>query len=253
MANTTLRAVREGLRLTQDEFAKRIREAGERLNERNDCTLRTVQRWESGAVSYPRRHFIRAIEAATGYSIDQLGFDYVAKGGSFWEDHDAGISGVTQIAQDTRIPGHMVGGPPVSLSGIWESRCTYKSSSRDESFVDLSHLVLSHVGNQMTARSIDGSITGGGSLIVKLEQRIQIVTGTWEQKTGDDSYYQGQIFHGAVQMHIDATGTMMKGAWTGFGRDFDVNTGPWEMLRRDSNTRNAGRYAFVPGEQPSTD
>jgi DNA-binding transcriptional regulator YiaG len=49
--NTALRAVRDGLRLSQDEFARAIREAGERLGEPNDCTKRLVQRWESGLVS----------------------------------------------------------------------------------------------------------------------------------------------------------------------------------------------------------
>lgn len=115
--------------------------------------------------------------------------------------------------------------------------------------VDMANLVLVHSATQITAHSIAGSVTDGGSIMMRLELRGRVVTGTWEQTTGAESYYRGQLFHGAVQLQVDATGGRMKGAWTGFGRDFDVNTGPWELIRREVGTRATEDYEHVPGGQ----
>lgn len=242
MANTALRAIRESLRLSQDEFAQKIREAGAKLGEPNECTTRTVQRWETGNVSYPRRHMVRAIELVAGYPAEKLGFDHVPRGESYWDHTD----GPVQVVADARMAPPSVTIVMPTLTGIWESRCTYHSSSRDETFVDLSHLMLIHSANEITAHSIRGSVTDGGSIIMRLETRGRVVTGTWEQTTGAESYYRGQLFHGAVQLQVEASGTRMKGAWTGFGSDFDVNTGPWELIRRETGTRDVESYARVP-------
>src|SRR4051794_28760902 len=53
-ANTTLRAVRMGLLMSQDDFARAIRAAGARAGEPNDANKRLVQRWESGDIASPR-------------------------------------------------------------------------------------------------------------------------------------------------------------------------------------------------------
>lgn len=241
MANTELRAVREAMRLSQEEFARKIREAGDALNEPNECSERTVQRWEQGAISYPRRHLVRSIEYVTGYPAEQLGFDLVPRVGKL-SDHMGGQ--VVQVVPDARV--HTAPSIMPTLSGIWESRCTYESSSRGETLVDLAHLVVVHAGSEITARSIDGSMTDESKVIMRLEARGRVVTGTWEETTGPSSYYRGQVFFGALQLQVDASGTRMKGAWTGFGSDFDVNTGPWELIRRENGTRNVDAYARVP-------
>lgn len=44
--NETPRAVRLRLRLSQDEFAKRLRAAGTEQGETNEASKRLVQRWE---------------------------------------------------------------------------------------------------------------------------------------------------------------------------------------------------------------
>ncbi|AIA07008.1 hypothetical protein SAZ_34190 [Streptomyces noursei ZPM] len=31
----------------------------------------------------------------------------------------------------------------------------------------------------------------------------------------------------------------MTGKWVGFGKDFDVNTGPWELIFKDASTSKA--------------
>jgi hypothetical protein len=40
---------------------------------------------------------------------------------------------------------------------------------------------------------------------------------------------QGAVYHGAIQLLLEPTGRKMTGKWVGFGRDFDLNTGPWTL------------------------
>jgi DNA-binding transcriptional regulator YiaG len=51
--NTTLRAVRISMMLSQDDFAAALREAGEQAGYELEASKRLVQRWESGAISAP--------------------------------------------------------------------------------------------------------------------------------------------------------------------------------------------------------
>ncbi|MGW0687049.1 hypothetical protein ACWD2L_27220 [Streptomyces sp. NPDC002754] len=49
-------------------------------------------------------------------------------------------------------------------------------------------------------------------------------------------------------MLIEPTGRRMAGKWVGFGKDFDVNTGPWELRLLDTSTARAvvERYSRPP-------
>ena len=72
--NTSLRAVRQSMRMSQDELARAIRQAGQRAGEPNGCSKRIIQRWEAGAVATPRGAYLRALEYVTGQPIENLGF-----------------------------------------------------------------------------------------------------------------------------------------------------------------------------------
>ena len=67
--NNALRAVRLSMRLSQDEFAERMRQAGA-----ESTTKRTVQRYESGEIAQPRPASARALEVVTRLPIQSLGF-----------------------------------------------------------------------------------------------------------------------------------------------------------------------------------
>ena len=56
----------------------------------------------------------------------------------------------------------------------------------------------------------------------------QVITGTWTEETSPAGYYQGSTYHGAIQLLSDPAGYRLTGQWVGFGRDFDVNAGPWK-------------------------
>lgn len=74
------------------------------------------------------------------------------------------------------------------------------------------------------------------------------VTGSWVEQTASDGYYNGARHHGALQMLVEPTGRRMAGKWVGFGKDLDVNTGPWELRLVDRSTGKAAleRYARTP-------
>jgi hypothetical protein len=57
----------------------------------------------------------------------------------------------------------------------------------------------------------------------------QVLTGTWTEETNPGGYYQSAIYHGAIQLLLEPTARKMTGKWVGFGRDLDLNTGPWDL------------------------
>jgi hypothetical protein len=91
-------------------------------------------------------------------------------------------------------------------------------------------------------RSLPGTATG--RVLMDLTVNGQVVTGTWTELTEPDGYYQGSTYHGAIQMLLDPTGHRMTGQWAGFGRDFDVNTGPWslELVTADTSKEAMAKY-----------
>ncbi|GAA0557453.1 hypothetical protein GCM10010390_69660 [Streptomyces mordarskii] len=68
--NDALRAVRIGLRMSQDDLAKALRRVGVESGEPNEASKRLVQRWESGISRSPRPVYIRALERVTGVPIE---------------------------------------------------------------------------------------------------------------------------------------------------------------------------------------
>lgn len=248
--NTTLRAVRMGLLLSQDDLARAIRDVGRRAGEPNDASKRLVQRWEAGLIASPRPVYARALEAVTGLPIGALGFTLPVpearvsddgRGGHDLESSPAGIAsargGPTAQAD-----------PRPNYSGVWLSRYEYFSSSRDNTFASLHFVVVVQHGNRLTARSLPGSAES--SLTLDLEADRNVVTGTWTEATAAEGYYAGARYHGAIQMLVEPTGRRMSGKWVGFGKEFDVNTGPWELVFQDASTTKATLETY--NQRPET-
>src|SRR6266508_3825137 len=108
--NATLRAVRMGMLMSQDDFARALRAAGNRAGVPNDANKRLVQRWESGAIVSPRPVYARALEAVNGVPAAQP----VAAG---------------------------------NYSGVWLSRYEYFFSVRDASYTGLQYVLVLQHGN----------------------------------------------------------------------------------------------------------
>jgi hypothetical protein len=233
--NTQLRAVRLAMRMSQAELAQAVRHAGDRAGEPNSCSYKNVQRWEAGAE--PRGVYLRALEMATGQPAENLGFR---------ADERYGLD----IEAAMALPG--TGPPPKTahgpLSGIWLSRYEYESSGREQAFTDLHHVLVLQHGDKVQVRSLTGSAPS--ELVMDLTQNGHVLTGTWTERTNPGGYYQGSVYHGAIQLLLEPSGRRMAGKWAGFGRDWDVNTGPWTLtlITADTSPEAIKQYNRAPAE-----
>ncbi|KIF68474.1 DNA-binding protein [Streptomyces sp. AcH 505] len=236
--NATLRAVRMGMLMSQDDFARAVRDAGTRAGQPNDANKRLVQRWESGSTAAPRPVYARALESVTGLPIESLGFAMavplarVSGDGHGGHDVEPSESGITPAA-----PAAEPRPTSSNYSGVWLSRYEYFSSGRDASFTGLHYVVVLQHGNRLSARSLPGS--SDSPLTMDLEIDSHVATGTWTEQTASDGYYLGARYHGAIQLLVEPTGRRMAGKWVGFGKEFDVNTGPWELVFQSASTNKA--------------
>lgn len=116
---------------------------------------------------------------------------------------------------------------PRNLSGIWHSQYVYFSSGRKREFQGEHYVVLRHEGSRLLGESLPHSIDSKLRLDMALEGSV--VTGVWTERTSPTGYYKGTTYHGAIQLLADPMGRSMRGKWLGFGRDFKINTGDWEL------------------------
>lgn len=248
--NATLRAWRIGNLMSQDELARAIRNAGEESGEPNDANKRLVQRWESGTTTAPRPVYARALESVTGMPIEALGFTSPIM--ARVTDDGAGGHDVHPSPEGVAAPGPgpaPQAAPRGNYSGVWLSKYEYFSSGRDSSFVGMHYVLVLQHGNRLTVRSLPGASSNPDSpLTMDLTVDGGVVTGTWVEQTATDGYYRGARYHGAIQMLTEPTGRRMAGKWVGFGKDFDMNTGPWELRLQDSSTnqKTIAKYSRVP-------
>ncbi|MFI9077296.1 XRE family transcriptional regulator [Streptomyces sioyaensis] len=238
--NTILQAVRKGLLMSQDDFARALREAGYRAKDPNEATKRLVQRWEAGTTTVPRPLYARALETVTGLPIDALGFtglvsvERVEDDGAGGHDLMPASSGVASAQVSPRTDTSAVRG---QLSGVWLSRYEYFSSGRGATHTESHFVVILQHGPRLAVRSLAGS--SDSPLTMDLELDGAVVTGSWTEQTSSEGYYAGARYHGAIQMLVEPTGRRIAGKWVGFGKDFDVNTGPWELIFKDASTSKA--------------
>lgn len=120
------------------------------------------------------------------------------------------------------------------LTGIWHSRYVYHSSGRKEEFEGNHYLVLRYLNGRFVGQSLPHS--RDSRLRLELSVDGSIATGTWSERTSPGGYYKGATYHGTIQLIIDPMGRRMSGKWLGFGRDFTMNTGKWELIWVDGST-----------------
>jgi transcriptional regulator with XRE-family HTH domain len=237
--NNALRNVRIGMRLSQDEFAVRLREDGGAKG----VTKRTVQRLESGETNMPRPATGRALEMVTGMPLEALGFPADADRRVV----DDGRGGHDLAVRESALPAAPRGTrrPTGRYNGIWLSQYEYWSSSRQQFFPSYHYVVLLQHDDRITVRSIAGS--ANSLLTMDLSVDGNVITGSWAEATDPDGYYRGARYHGALQMQSDATGLRMTGKWVGFGKDGETNTGPWTFSFQEPET---GKHAIEKYGQP---
>lgn len=225
MANVALREARKRAHLSQGDLARRIREAGFTSGDTNGCTVRMVQRWESGETRRPRPHYLIALENVLGQPIENLGFDADLRHGM---DRgralsDAGLDAVLPLPEPAESYG--------TLSGVWLSDYEYRSSGRDQVFHGKHYVMLLQRGARLMVRSLPASKS---QLSMDLNVNGHVVTGTWAEETEADGYYRGAVYTGALQL-LQESGERLNGAWVGFGKEAEINTGAWALTLVDEH------------------
>jgi transcriptional regulator with XRE-family HTH domain len=231
--NLILRDVRNSLRMSQEDLARAIRQDGQRTGDVNNCSKRLVQRWEAGVITAPRGGYARALEHVTGLPISNLGFADQQYG----VDRDAAMTTGIWLDDDPKATG--------PYTGIWKSWYEYPSSSRNATYSSEHYVILIQHGARIQVRSVPAAES---RVVMDLAVNGTVVTGTWSEETSTSGYYSGGVYFGAIQMLAEPTGHRLAGKWLGFGRDFDVNVGPWSLtlVSNDTSRETVARYNRTP-------
>ncbi len=114
-----------------------------------------------------------------------------------------------------------------ALSGIWRSTYRYTSSGRDNQEFEGQHYVRAHSqGRRLVFESVPDSKS---YVLIRLSFDGEAATGSWEEQTDPNGYYKGATYYGAIQFMVTKDGKGLSGKWAGFGKEGDVNTGPWRL------------------------
>ncbi|MGH3188211.1 MAG: helix-turn-helix domain-containing protein [Streptosporangiaceae bacterium] len=226
MANPALREARRRAHLSQTELARRIREAGFSAGDANGCTVRMVQRWESGQTRRPHARYLLALESVLGQPAESLGFDADVRHGidRARAISEAGLDSLLPLPEPTETYG--------PRTGIWLSSYTYESSGRGQTFTSRHYVIVLQRGARLMVRSLPASAS---RLSMDLTVNGHVVTGTWAEETERGGYYRGAVYTGAIQMLEEDDGGRFAGRWVGFGKENEVNTGPWSLTLVDEH------------------
>ena len=196
------------------------------LGDPNGCTREMVQRWESGRVRRPQGRYLIALEHVFGLPVASLGFDADIRYGMNRTRiiSEAGLETAMPLPEPAESYG--------PLSGIWLSAYTYESSGRGQTFISRHYVMVLQRGARLMVRSLPASES---QLSMDLSVNGQVTTGTWTEQTRGDGYYRGAVYHGALQMLEREDGRLLAGQWVGFGKEGEINTGPWSLTLVDEH------------------
>ncbi|SDY09772.1 hypothetical protein SAMN05444365_101657 [Micromonospora pattaloongensis] len=128
------------------------------------------------------------------------------------------------------------------LRGIWRSEYTYMSSGREEEFRDVHFVVVDQKGRNLNVTSLPHST--GSNVRIALTLDGLAATGTWEERTSPTGYYKGTIYRGAIQLLLTPSMTHMTGKWLGFGKEFSIDTGAWDLTLEDRSMSARTRAGY---------
>ena len=232
MSNVALIAARTAHNLTQAELAEAV-----------GVSKRTIQRWEEVIpTGRPRPTQIRSLQNAMGVPIEQLGFP-VDKNAIAVDDGRGGLDLEVRLPPITS-PRQA---PAGDYSGIWLSRYEYVSSSRSQSFTGMHHVVLTQEGSTVSVRSLPNSASSTMGMDLTVDGVV--LTGTWVEDTDKTGYYKGKRYVGAIQMIADPSGSRIAGKWLGYGKDAEINSGPWYLdYQAEVSKANIAAYDRPPND-----
>ncbi|MBK1788232.1 hypothetical protein [Prauserella cavernicola] len=146
------------------------------------------------------------------------------------------------LADDVEDSPAPVAPPLDDFSGIWHSRYVYPSTGRAKNFTGEHYVVMRQHGDRLIGQSLPHSI--GSRMRLELAVHKSVATGTWREQTSPTGYYKGATYHGTMQLVIDPAGRRMTGLWLGFGRDFTINSGQWELALSETTISKAAQRGY---------
>jgi len=223
--NTVLKTVRMELRLSQDELARAVRDAGKRLREPNDCSKRQIARWESGLVAAPRAVYVRALEEVTGKPIEALGFRDAA------ERYGADDLRTDEPSEMSLLSGSVPHSfTAETLAGYWVTTYDFQHDGKPQYHADVARIVAESDRWVRIANHPPEPRSQGRARPFRNEIEAQLanrhLVGHW-RNTSDTRYF------GSLHLAIHPGETMMEGFYTGFGSDIAVSFGNWKWVRLD--------------------
>jgi transcriptional regulator with XRE-family HTH domain len=132
--------------------------------------------------------------------------------------------------------------PTGDLAGIWHSRYLYYSSGRGQELEDEHYVTIRQHDNRLFGESLPH--TTGSSLRFRLTVDGTVTSGSWTEHTAPAGYYRGATYHGTLQLLIDPMGRRMSGKWVGFGKNFKINTGEWELTWLEGSTSKTAQREY---------
>jgi hypothetical protein len=119
-------------------------------------------------------------------------------------------------------------------SGIYLSVYEYLSSGRGGTFTSRHYVVVVQRGAKLAVRSVPPSAS---QLAMDLSVNGRVLTGAWAEQTPADGRYRGAVYTGAIQLIEDGNPDLRRfaGKWVGYGKDGEMNTGPWSLTLVDEH------------------
>jgi hypothetical protein len=113
------------------------------------------------------------------------------------------------------------------FTGIWHSRYLYFSTGRASEYEGQHYVVIRQTDSQLVGQSLPHTLES--ELRLDMSVAGMVATGSWTEHTSPSGYYRGAVYHGTLQLLTDPMGRSMSGKWLGFGKNFKINSGEWEL------------------------
>lgn len=121
------------------------------------------------------------------------------------------------------------------FSGIWHSAYHFTSSRRPGNFDSEYDLTITKNGDKLTLESVPNDEKS--HMFVSLRLNGSHATGTWQETTSPDGFYEGMVYEGAAQFAVDLEAGTLVGKWVTYGSDGKVGAGDWEVTRLPEATK----------------
>src|SRR5688572_29802140 len=105
------------------------------------------------------------------------------------------------------------------LSGIWQSKYKYISSSEPSEQEGTHKVQIFQSGDKLVVESISGENSSYLVMRLAVDEHNNVATGTWQEVTSSSGHYKGAVYHGAIQLLVDPENKKMQGKWLGFSKD----------------------------------